>query len=221
MRSGDILIVEDHPFIAEAMRAILEPFKLDSSVVLVSDTASTVRALHDADRTWRRIFLDLDVPGAQGLSLAQTIADLGQQYKCCVVTATDKLAVIDEVKALGFVGYVLKAAPMEEFSQAIRQVMSGAHVFPLQSDPQQAATPRLTLRQTQFLSYVDQGLSTKQIADRCHLSEGSVNNCLLAASRVLGVTSRSAAVAKAHSLGLLMLAAGRVKIGSRAEADAA
>jgi DNA-binding NarL/FixJ family response regulator len=62
---------------------------------------------------------------------------------------------------------------------------------------------RLTRRQRQFLHCVRRGMSSKEIARTASLTEGTVNNCITAAMRVLEVTSRSHAVGRALELGLL------------------
>jgi len=169
------------------------------------DAASTRSLLSDKRQEWFRIFLDLDVPGAYGLSLPKDVQRAGLHTSCCVVTAFDKPDLIAEVRSMGFLGYIVKASPYGEFVRAIGKVLAGERTFPEITGIKAHLAARLTKRQEQLLDCVRRGLSSKEIAARCFLSEGTVNNAINAAMKALGVTSRSHAVAKAIELGLLTI----------------
>lgn len=63
--------------------------------------------------------------------------------------------------------------------------------------------PRPTPRQLQVLRHVAEGLSDKEVAERLNLARTTVKTHLRALYTLLGVGSRTAAVAKARHLGLL------------------
>jgi len=67
-------------------------------------------------------------------------------------------------------------------------------------DAPKAPHPHLTPRQAEVLALLDQGRSTKQVADELHLSVNTVRNHVRALLRALGVTSRLEAVAAARAL---------------------
>ena len=201
-----ILIVEDHPMVAQAMLGQL--MRTDKGLRLsVCETAAAARKeLFNSGTPWFRVFLDLDVPGAYGLSLAREVSDAGLQDRCCVVTALNKRELIGEVQRMGFLGYIVKALPYVDFQFALDHVLKGERAFP-QADLGNHQSVRLTRRQEQLLDLVRLGQSSKEIARTVSLSEGTVNNCINAAMRALDVGSRSHAVAKALELGLLALRA--------------
>ena len=200
-----VLIVEDHPLVAELMRDFLTGWSDALRTDVCGDVDTTRTYLLSNRESLFRIFLDLDVPGAYGLSLAKEIRDAGLHSKCCVVTALDRPELIIEVKALGFLGYIVKACPYVHFVRSVHGVLSGVPTFPNSALPQECAPVRLTKRQEQLLDCVRLGQSSKQIAMSCSLSEGTVNNSINAAMKVLGVSSRGQAVAKAIELGLLRI----------------
>ena len=198
-----VLLVEDHPLVAHAMVGELTRSNNRLELHIAPDAATAMRYLMDLIRQWHRIFLDLDVPGAHGLSLAREIQRNNFEKRCCVVSALSRTDLIAEIRLLGFLGYIVKASSFAEFKRAIAQVMSGDRTFPsLEMDARTLI--RLSRRQEQMLDCVRRGLSSKEIARVVFLSEGTVNNCINAALRALGVTSRSHAVAKALELGLLV-----------------
>ena len=65
------------------------------------------------------------------------------------------------------------------------------------------ATPQLSPRQTQVLTYVAQGKSNKLIARELDMSENTVRSHLAAAFVALGVNSRTGAVMVAQRCGLV------------------
>jgi DNA-binding NarL/FixJ family response regulator len=66
-----------------------------------------------------------------------------------------------------------------------------------------SASPVLTPRQLEVLTYLADGLSTKQIAERLWLSGATVRNHVSAILAALEAHSRLEAVAQARRLGLL------------------
>ena len=198
-----VLIVEDHPLVGEAMRDVLARSAGDLEPHLCLDAPAALCEISDPHKNWFRIFLDLDVPGAHGLSLAREIRRLGLHDRCCIVSGSDKQHLIEETRRLGFLGYIVKAIPSVQFASALSRVLVGEKVFPSTTASTNQPLIRLTRRQEQLLDCVQRGMSSKDIARALFLSEGTVNNGITAAMKALSVTSRSHALAKAFELGLL------------------
>lgn len=200
-----VLIIEDHPFVAEAMSSLLVRSTADLAPVICPDAQTALMAIREPSIDWTRIFLDLDVPGAHGLSLARQIRQLGFHARCCVVTALDRQDFIHEVRSMGFLGYLVKARSYREFEATVNQVLAGNPTFPAFDRLDLRPAIRLTRKQELLLEYVRRGLSSKEIASALFQSEGTINNGINAAMRALDATSRTHAVAKALELGLLTL----------------
>lgn len=206
---NDVLIIEDHPLVTEGTRTLIgRAFPLANSTVCGTAVTAT-ETLSDPTRHWHRIFLDLGIPGAHGLSLAREIQTRHLQCITCIVTGIDRADYIAQSRAMGFLGYVVKNAPMEEFFEALLKVFRGERVFPSDSRSLRGKdeTLRVTKRQAQILELVGCGFSSKEIGSRLFLTEGTVNNHINAAMMALNVGSRSHAVAKAIELGLMDLGA--------------
>jgi two-component system response regulator DesR len=154
---------------------------------------------------WFRIFLDLDVPGAYGLSLAREIRDRGLASKCCVVSAFDRRDYIEELKVWGFLGYIAKAVSVSEFTSSINHILEGRSQYPQPTGGERATLSplRLTKRQTEILERVQAGLSSKQIASALNITDGAVNNQIAAVLQLFEAGTRTQAVAMAIELGLL------------------
>jgi DNA-binding NarL/FixJ family response regulator len=196
----DVLIVEDHPMVAEATANLLRNQYPQLRQTIVTSAAE---ALTVAQRDWFRIFLDLNVPGAQGLSLVRAFSDLGLANRCCIVTAAKDIALIDGARRLGVLGYIEKSCPVEEFCRAVQTIVDGQGVYPSVATEGTAATPQLTTRQLGILRLLHRGLSSKEVARELNIAEGTVKNQTLAAMRALDASNRTHAVARAINLGLL------------------
>jgi two-component system response regulator DesR len=200
---NQVLIIEDHPLVAEATRDVLTRSSSQIQCHISANALDALNCLSDPNFDWFRIFLDLDVPGAHGLSLAREIQFIGMHTKCCIVTALDKPQLITEVESLGFLGYIMKATPYAEFVSSIKCIMDGHATFARSQRAVSSTSIRLTRRQTQILDLVRRGLHSKEIASKLFLSEGTVNNHIAAATKMLNATGRGHAVAKAIELGLI------------------
>lgn len=199
----DVLVVEDHPLVAEATARLLEQRVADINVVTVGNASDALREIDLSRGRWFRILLDLTVPGAFGLSLAKQIVARELAPVCCVVSACDRDDYVQQLRAWGFMGYVAKSLPVEALTARLADVMRGIGTFPSTLPAARVAGIRLTARQIETLEGVQRGMSSRQIAAQMHLAEGTVNNQMAALMQLLHAESRSHAVAKAISLGLL------------------
>lgn len=200
-----ILIVEDHPFVAEATKELIARTHPEVGVVVANSAAEANQVLDRGGEDWQLILLDLDVPGAIGLSLAMDIRRRDLQSITCILTGTYNRDFIAQASANGFLGYVLKAIAVGSLEQALTKVLAGERVFP-KDDPSTAPTgsvPALTRRQLEVLRLVGEGKTSKVIAKQLSLSPGTVNEHVEAAMAELNVNSRAHAVQKALQMGLI------------------
>jgi DNA-binding NarL/FixJ family response regulator len=199
----EVLVIEDHPLVAEATAQLLVRRFDDIEVITANTAASALRLVDEARGRWFRIFLDLSVPGAFGLSLAKQIAGRDLAAICCVISAHDRDDYVQQLRAWGFLGYIAKSTPVETLTARISDAILGIGAFPSTLPAPRKSAIRLTARQTEILEGIQLGHSSKQIAARMHLAEGTVNNQVGALMQLLHADSRSHAVAKAIALGLL------------------
>ena len=197
-----VLIVEDHPLVAEATGKLLARYGSDISSEFCANAGEAIAKIDARGSGWFRIFLDLDVPGAYGLSLAKEVHQRGLAARCCVVSAFERPDYIGEIRSWGFLGYIVKAVAVAEFTDALIRVLAGEPSFPA-TPLRRAVTTRLTRRQTQLLELIQAGLSSKEIAGELDLAEGTVNNQVTSIIQLFEVSSRTHAVARAIELGLL------------------
>lgn len=202
----DILFIEDQPVVSEPTAEKLRRTPYVEHIEICNTAESALQALREDPDRWGLILLDLDVPGAVGLSLAMEIKKLGKAPLTCIVTGTFRTDYIAQVKAEGFLGYILKTSETKQLDHNLNMAMVGEKVFPDEtSRPAGADVIRLTNHQRECLQLVGEGLTTKEIARVRQVHPSTVNYHIESAISALKAASRFQAVHKAVQLGLITL----------------
>ncbi|MDM0030346.1 response regulator transcription factor [Variovorax saccharolyticus] len=202
-----VLLIEDHPLVSEAASYKISLSPRVASIMVCGTADEALDALHAEPDRWGLILLDLDIPGAVGLSLATHIRKMGKAHITCVLTGSNQPEYVTRIEAQGFQGYICKGgASIDVLEHALLSVVGGQRVFP--SRPETATAEgavRLTARQTDCLQCVARGMTSRQIALSLKIHPSTVDRHINGAFYALGVKSRSHAVGKALELGLIDL----------------
>jgi DNA-binding NarL/FixJ family response regulator len=200
----DVLFVEDQPIVWEATARILTRSPQVGQLVVFNTAEKALTALRAEPDRWGLILLDLDVPGAVGLSLAMEIQAMGLASITCILTGSSRHDYMQQILALGFQGYILKGSEIAELEANLNKVIGGQRAF--STHEAAAATTdaaRLTRRQGQVVLLISQGMTDKEIGRVLKLAPVTVNHFVRAASVALNARSRSQLVSRAVELGLL------------------
>lgn len=196
-----VLIVEDHPIVAELTKDLL--VKLDSSLeIIITSSAKTAIETFKAGNLWYRIFIDLDVPGAYGLTLARKLQELGAAEITTILTGFNNPQWHAEAKQMGMLGYIIKTIPYTNYVTALNFVLGGTRTF---SDAEQTLedVPQLTRRQLDLLCLLHRGFTSREMAKQLGVTKGHVNNMCQPLKTALRAKSRSHAIARAIELGYI------------------
>lgn len=199
-----VLLAEDQAMVLGALAALLD---LEDDLEVVGRAANGAEALALVDRLRPDVVLtDIEMPGTTGLDLAAALGGAPGPPKPAIVILTTfaRPGYLRRALAAGVRGYLLKDAPSEQLAAAIRDVAAGGRAI----DPQLAAeawggSDPLTDRERQVLRLAAEGLSTNRMADRLHLSEGTVRNYLSEAIGKTGAENRTEAARIARRQGWL------------------
>lgn len=203
-----VLIADDHTVVRTGLRALLAS---DPAIKVIADVADAGAAVErsrigDVDV----VLMDLRFAGdaTAGVRATARIRELTDPPQVLVLTSHDTDADILGAIAAGACGYLLKDAGPDELLGAVRAAAAGESAL----SPTVAATlmgrlrdpgPVLTDRETEVLRAVAGGATNRQAAASLHVSEATVKTHLVHVFGKLGVTSRTAAVARARELGML------------------
>jgi two-component system, NarL family, response regulator DesR len=198
-----ILIAEDQSMVRGALAALLA-FEPDLEVVAEVSTGDQVLAAAREHRPDIAL-LDIEMPGVDGIEAA---AALRRELPDCtplILTTFGRPAYLRRAIEAGAAGFLVKDAPAERLANAIRRAAAGERVV----DPELAAAAladgetRLTPREQGVLEAGAAGAPISEIAQRLHLSEGTVRNYLSAAIGKTGARNRVEALRIARERGWL------------------
>ncbi len=192
-----------------------------SDMTVVGQAADGAESLQVVEQTCPDIVLmDIRMPIMDGVEATRRIRSYFPSTQVLVLTTySDDDYIVEALKA-GAAGYLLKDMQSRDLIAAIRAVhQSGVLILPpmaarllsdaTRSTPHQAEEPGaarlgdLTPRETEILKFVVQGMTNREIADRLHLTEGTVKNHMSAVYAKLHARDRAQAVSFAMRQGLI------------------
>ena len=116
-----ILIVDDHPMVAEGIQSVLETYD-DIEVVGTlgngQDAVDRIAALSPDV-----VLMDLNMPRMGGLTATELILERAPDTRILVLSMHDSPEYISTALSHGAMGYILKDVPTEEIRQAVDAVM--------------------------------------------------------------------------------------------------
>ncbi|NOD34163.1 MULTISPECIES: response regulator transcription factor [unclassified Ruegeria] len=201
-----VLIVDDHPMVAEGIQSILESYE-DIQVVgtLGSGQAAVDLAVDLAPDV---ILMDLNMPGLGGLSATEIILERLPETRILILSMHDSPEYITTALSHGAKGYVLKDVPTEEIRQAIDAVMQGKQYLCTGASgslkpKEDSAREALTGREQTILLELAQGKSNKEVAQKLEISVRTVETHRKNIKRKLGISSTAGLTRYALEHGVL------------------
>ncbi|MEV8030482.1 response regulator transcription factor [Streptomyces sp. NPDC086182] len=202
-----LLLADDHPVVRAGLRAVLsaEP---DFEIVAEAPTAEAAVERAGAGGV-DVVLMDLQFgAGMHGAEATAAITARPGAPRVLVLTTYDTDADILAAVEAGACGYLLKDAPPEELSAAVRTAASGhsalaPKVADRLMDRMRTPAAALSRRELEVLELVKDGLSNQQISKKLFLSQATVKSHLVHIYAKLGVDSRTSAVAAATERGVI------------------
>ena len=182
MRKPRVLLADDHTFVLEGFKKLLEEHC--ELVGAVGDGRALVDAVVGLQP--QVVILDISMPRLNGIEAAKKLKKLLPEVKLIFVTMHAETVYVNEAFRAGASGYLLKQSAATELAQAVQSVLNGNfYVTPLIArdvvtsflNPQQsrsATMDDLTTRQREILQLVAEGFSAKEIADQLKISHRTV-----------------------------------------------
>lgn len=201
-----VVIVDDHPMVAEGIQSILENYD-DIDVVA---TLPNGRAMIDqlSGLAPDVILMDLNMPELGGLSATEIVLEQRPQTRIVILTMHDNAEYIASALSHGAMGYLLKDVPTDEIKLAIDTVMAGQRylctgaqgsIAPKQGGAREA----LTDREQTILLELAQGKSNKDVAHSLEISVRTVETHRKNIKRKLGISSTAGLTRYALEHGVL------------------
>jgi two-component system, NarL family, nitrate/nitrite response regulator NarL len=201
-----IAIADDHPIFRDGLKQLLSLEKDFEVVAEIGDGAEVLRVVDE--RRPDILLLDLQMPGAHGLTILQKMQTASNPTKVIVLTASEDKNEFVQAMKLGTAGIVLKQSPTDLLFKSIRKVYAGeiwldSHTtaavmrqFSIGDDVTGAPNGRgrerspLSTREREIVALVTQGFKNREMAEKMFISEQTVKNHLHNIFDKLGVSDR-------------------------------
>lgn len=188
-----LLLIDDHPLVRDGLRARLATVP---GVEVVGEAGSAAEAQQQvllASPTL--VLMDVGMRDMNGIDLAALLLSEHPRLLVLMLSMYDNPEYVQRALQAGARGYVLKDAPASEIVAAIQAVAAGGtFLSPAVSRRlfrNQAPRPVLSLRESQILSGLAKGLSSKQLARDLDLSVRTVEAHRQNIKRKLGLEGQA------------------------------
>lgn len=181
----NLVIVDDHQLVIDGFAKLLA----EREVNIIGKFTDPRRALQEIPSLEPDIVLsDLDMPYINGVELLQAVRELRPQQKFMILSMHLNQQVLKKIINLKVESYISKNAHPEELFQALEAVYNGRSYFSADITASLASKNNsierqpsllirnLSKRETEVLSLIAEGESTKSIADILSISPGTVEN---------------------------------------------
>lgn len=210
-----IVLADDHALIRGGLAAMLGA---EDDIAVVGEAADGGEAVELALRERPDVVvMDIRMPVVDGIEATRRLAEHGLASSVLVLTTFDLDEYVFGALRAGASGFLLKDAPEDQLTSAIRVVAAGGSLFApsvtrrLIEDfarrdagrPAPPALDALTAREADVLRLIARGRSNQEIAGELVLSEHTVKTHVASILRKLGLRDRTQAVIAAYEAGLV------------------
>lgn len=203
-----LVLVDDHQIILDGLSTLLDQ---DPSFDVLASFSHPEKALAFLSVQEPDILLtDYSLPGITGVELIRKAKILHPAMKAALLSMHDEPYIVQEAIKSGVNGYLLKNIQQTELKEAIRKIYSGliyvsAEITTqlLQQSNGNLNESALTERELEVLRLITKENSNKQIADKMHISERTVETHRKNIFRKTGTTSLVGLIKYAYSYKLV------------------
>jgi DNA-binding NarL/FixJ family response regulator len=206
-----VLLADDHAVVRAGICQFMEQAD-DITVIAEADDGQEAMDLITQIQPDVAV-LDIQMPKASGIEVTRWVREHHREVGVLILTAYDDDPYVLAVIQAGANGYILKTASPEEIIQAVKDVHEGKSaldseivqkmVAQVSSGIQEQPVDKLTDRELEVLALVAKGYTNKAIGIQLGISDRTVQGHLAHIFSKLQSASRTEAVMRAVSLGLL------------------
>ncbi|HEY4579778.1 MAG TPA: response regulator transcription factor [Candidatus Acidoferrales bacterium] len=209
-----VVLADDHAVVRKGIREFLEAA---GSITVAAEASDGVEALRLIREQRPDVaVLDIQMPGQSGIDVTRALRAERLPVGILILTAFDDPPYIKAVLQAGANGYVLKTAEAHEIVEAVHSVNEGqsaldpviarkllAQLSEAEAHRAELPAEALTERELEVLRLAAKGYTNKAIGVELSISDRTVQGHLAKTYDKLHATSRTEAVMRAVTLGLI------------------
>ena len=197
-----VFLVDDHEIVRRGIAQLVDA-EADLEVVGEAGTVQTASRRIAATGPVV-VVLDVRLPDGNGIDLCRDIRSARPDVFCLILTAYDDDEALRSAVLAGASGYVLKDVRSRSLVEAIRRAATGATIQAPDvmlhaarslnhATAPESPGPALSLRESQVISLIADGLTNREIGERLGLAEKTVKNYVSGLLAKLGMERRTQA----------------------------
>lgn len=213
-----VLLVEDQEIVRQGLKMLLEARPGLQVVGEANNGRSAIAqlaALQEIAQFPDVVLMDIRMPVMNGVQATQLICQQFPDIKVMILTTFNDTNYVAEALRFGAKGYLLKDTPADELAKAIQSVHQGYTQFgpgivekviaeaaitkPDSSKPLPPGLTELTDREREVLRLLASGANNREIAQKLHLSAGTVRNHITHILTRMNLRDRTQAAIVANS----------------------
>ena len=173
-----ILIVDDHPILADGLKTLLSDYKLCNNSDIAVTGKQCLEKLNSTE--YDILLLDINLPDINGIDLCEKIHREYPGVKIMALTSFNEFTCVDNMIANGASGYVLKNAMPEEILKGIETIMEGeiflCHEVDILMKKETDKHVYLTRREKDLLRLITEGFTNQEISEKLFLGSETVKS---------------------------------------------
>lgn len=187
LKKPDIILVDDHDLFRDGIKTMLELNNIGNVVAEASDGKQFLELLetHKPDI----VLMDIDMPVMNGVDATKKGVLKFPELKILVLSMFGDQQYYHQMIEAGAKGFILKTANKSELIEAVQSVQKGTHYFSNEllqeivnkkslsgKSGKQEVRIKFNTKEKEILTYMLQGFSTEEIADKVFLTTKTVSN---------------------------------------------
>jgi DNA-binding NarL/FixJ family response regulator len=201
------MIVDDHPIVREGIRSMLE---LEGEYDIVAQASSAPEALGLIEKNPPDLAIfDISLEGSDGLDLIKSVRAMDYEFPILVMSMHDEELYAERVLRSGGNGYIMKSEISDGLVEALGRLRQGKIYVSaavqerfLENMSQHGRSTSngvetLSDRELEVYRHIGHGRSTREIAERLHLSIKTIETYRAHIKEKLGLANASELVSNA------------------------
>ncbi|WP_428241237.1 response regulator [Gynuella sp.] len=202
MSSLNLVVADDHPLFRKALTEALRESDYQVNIIETECLGTTKEILDKQKGDIDVLFLDLQMPGSEGIMGLIEIKTAYPELAIVVVTANKSSKIMQQIKAAGALGYLPKSLTLTEMVGEVNKLFKGHPCFPADIEEEQPnetdidavkKIASLTPQQQKVLTLISKGFLNKQIAYELDVKETTIKTHVSEIFRKLGIYNRTQA----------------------------
>lgn len=188
MSKINVVLVDDHQIVRNGIKVSLEDYP---EISVVAEGNDGNEAIEQVGKFHPDVaIVDITMPNKNGIEAVKVITEKYPNTKCLMLSMHDNQDYILDSLEAGAMGYLLKDTNSEEFVNAIKEVAAGKKYFSTDvsrilaegylnkmktgGDSNAKKDSSLSKREREILTFIVNGLNSKDIAEKLNLSVRTV-----------------------------------------------